>query len=207
MADYDTEEEQLEAIKAWWKKNGGAIVTGVLLGGFVVFGWKMFQGHQVTQSQDASLHYERALAAIRLNQNDVVLDMTKLLTDDFSSSNYAVLSSMLAAKVSIEKNNLDDAAKFLTWASDNAPEDLASVARIRLARVQIAQNKYEEALSTLDYKFSEQVLADIEEVRGDAYFKMGKFKKAKQAYAKALISVNDGERKTTIEMKMDDLAV
>lgn len=207
MADYDTEEEQIEAIKAWWKKNGSSIISGVLLGTLVVFGWKMYQSHQLEQSNEASLHYERALAATKLKQNDVVLDMTKILTTDYTDSNYAVLSSLLAAKVSVENENLDDAAKYLKWASDKAPEDLANIARIRLARVQIAQKKYQEALKTLDYNFSEQVLSDIEEVRGDAYFRLGQFKQAKQAYEKALISVNNGQRKTNIEMKMDDLAV
>jgi len=207
MADYETEEEQVEAIKAWWKKNGGAITTGVVLGVAVVFGWKMFQDYQVDQALSASYHYEQVLSASEQDNHDTVLDVTKTLTTSYADSNYAVLSSLLAAKSSIDNGKLDDAAKYLTWAKDNAPVDLASIARIRLARVQIAQNNYEQALTTLDYAFSEQVSSEIEEVKGDAFYKMGKLQEAKTAYEKALTSITNGQRKTDLEMKLYDLAV
>ena len=32
MAEYETEEEQVEALKAWWKKNGNSVIGGGKIG-------------------------------------------------------------------------------------------------------------------------------------------------------------------------------
>jgi predicted negative regulator of RcsB-dependent stress response len=36
---YDTEEEQVEALKRWWKENGQATLAGLVLGIIVILGW------------------------------------------------------------------------------------------------------------------------------------------------------------------------
>jgi predicted negative regulator of RcsB-dependent stress response len=37
MADYRTEEEQIELIKKWWRENGRSTVVGVGCGGSGIF--------------------------------------------------------------------------------------------------------------------------------------------------------------------------
>ena len=39
MAELRTEEEQLEAIKRWWKENGTSLIAGVAIAAAGVFGW------------------------------------------------------------------------------------------------------------------------------------------------------------------------
>ena len=38
MDIHRTEEEQVEAIKTWWKANGTSVIVGVVLGVAVIFG-------------------------------------------------------------------------------------------------------------------------------------------------------------------------
>jgi predicted negative regulator of RcsB-dependent stress response len=38
---YTTEDQQVEALKRWWKENAKSILLGVALGLAAVFGWRM----------------------------------------------------------------------------------------------------------------------------------------------------------------------
>jgi len=38
--EFSTEDEQVEAIKKWWKENGTSLIVGVVLGLSVLFGWR-----------------------------------------------------------------------------------------------------------------------------------------------------------------------
>ena len=40
MAENETEEQQIDALKEWWKQNGSAAVIGVVLGVGSLVGWK-----------------------------------------------------------------------------------------------------------------------------------------------------------------------
>ncbi len=40
MSEMRTEEEQVEALKDWWKENGRSLLLGVALALAIVFGWK-----------------------------------------------------------------------------------------------------------------------------------------------------------------------
>ncbi|PAR85254.1 YfgM family protein, partial [Vibrio cholerae] len=43
MELYDTEEQQVEAIKDWWKENGKAVIFGAVIGLGGLFGWRYYQ--------------------------------------------------------------------------------------------------------------------------------------------------------------------
>ncbi len=40
MAELRTEEEQIEAIKRWWKENGVSLLIGAAIAAAGVFAWK-----------------------------------------------------------------------------------------------------------------------------------------------------------------------
>ncbi len=43
MNFYDSEEQQVEAIKDWWKENGKAVIFGAVIGLGGLFGWRYYQ--------------------------------------------------------------------------------------------------------------------------------------------------------------------
>ena len=40
MSAYLEEEEQIEAIRNWWKENGRSVIAGAVLGLAAIFGWQ-----------------------------------------------------------------------------------------------------------------------------------------------------------------------
>ena len=48
MAELRTEEEQVQAIKDWWKNNGSSLLIGIGAALAIVFGWQAWQNHQAT---------------------------------------------------------------------------------------------------------------------------------------------------------------
>ena len=72
MEAYETEEQQVEAIKSWWKENGKAVVIGGVVGIGAILGWKYYQSSQITAKETASAAYERALTALQASGADAV---------------------------------------------------------------------------------------------------------------------------------------
>ena len=58
MSTYQTEEEQVEAIKAWWKENGKSVIGGAVLGLALVGGFKGWTEYSRVQAESASSYYE-----------------------------------------------------------------------------------------------------------------------------------------------------
>ena len=55
MSTYQTDEEQVEAIKRWWKENGKSVIGGIVLRFAVIGGWQGWQGYQRNQGEAASM--------------------------------------------------------------------------------------------------------------------------------------------------------
>ncbi|MGD8619134.1 MAG: tetratricopeptide repeat protein, partial [Gammaproteobacteria bacterium] len=65
METHATEEQQLAAIKDWWKENGGSVVTGIVLGLAVLFGGKAWFAYQERNAQNASNVYAAMMRALQ----------------------------------------------------------------------------------------------------------------------------------------------
>ena len=60
MSTYDLEEqEQLAALKAWWKENGGAILLGATLVLAAIAAWNGWMWYQRSQSAQAAVRAEQ----------------------------------------------------------------------------------------------------------------------------------------------------
>ena len=189
----ETEEQQVEELKKWWKENGSAIVTGVVLGLAILFGAKAWFSWQEREAQQASAIYNIMMQAANQGDNKTATDNAGVLIADFSGTPYASLASMLLARFRIEEGELDAARVQLQWMLDNGDSDvLLNTARLRLARVLVSQQEYDGAMALLD-----QVSADggqdglLEEVRGDIHSLRGEAQLAVTAYRSALELMTD----------------
>ena len=61
MAELRTEEEQVQAIKDWWKKNGSSLLIGIGAALAIVFGWQAWQNHQAQQRTEAANQFANLL--------------------------------------------------------------------------------------------------------------------------------------------------
>lgn len=203
----ETEEEQIEAIKEWWRENGKAVVFGIVLGVGGIVGWRGWQTHQETQAINASAVYQEALAAIEAGEMDTANSNAQQLIDDFPKTSYAQFAAMLLAKQAVEDGDLDMAEEQLRWVLANSTDpSLAHTARLRLLQVLLAAGETDTALTMIDSTSFDRFTAQYEELRGDALLAQGNLSAARTAYQTALTSLPArGAGRELLEIKLDNL--
>ena len=210
MSD-NTEEEQIALIKEWWQRNGKPLLAGGALALVIVFGWQAWQKHQVTQAQTASAIYQQLMEAALVASEQVdAQKVAQLLTQLKAVNNdnaYAQYGRLLAVKVAVDNNQLDDAALALQEILDKPANDtLEELARQRLARVLLAQEQAEKALAILEGKALPAFQATRDELRGDTLVILKRPAEAKAAYLQAKQALAADAAAGSLLMKLDDLS-
>ena len=207
MDVYNTEEEQVEAIKKWWNENGKSIITGIIIGVIAVFGWRSYENYTAMQAKAASILYEQLLVASRKNDTNNIRSIANNIIADYKSSTYAIFSKLMLAKLESESGDLENAEVYLYSILDNVSRDeFKHITRLRLIRVLIANNKLESAEELLTKVKTNQFAAHYEELRGDIFAKQGNVKGAVKAYQKAIAnSASNEDAQIILQMKLDDL--
>jgi predicted negative regulator of RcsB-dependent stress response len=207
LSDLLTEEQQVEQLKKWWKEYGLSIVSGIVIAIVVIFGWKFYSQHKTEQAQNASVIYSRmVISELSQDSQDVTLQANKLM-QDYKHTPYAKLAALFLAKIDVAANNFADAQKHLKWAEAHAHvKAIKQLAKVRLAKIYINQNKLDDALSELNQLVDSSFAGLVYETRGDAYARKGNVAKAREAYAKAIKSIKDAARvRPLLQMKLDNL--
>ncbi|MEP1447098.1 MAG: tetratricopeptide repeat protein [Paraglaciecola sp.] len=203
MEQYETEEQQIEAIKRFWKENGVALVIGALLGLGGLLGWRYYNDSQIAAKEQASFAYEKA--SQELLKGEVGFSKAKTFIDAHSDSGYAMLMALEMAQQAIERKDLAEAAKHLELVASNAKlTAIQSVAQLRLARIQIEQGELELALKSAEKITDEAFKGQSQEIKGDVYQAQQLFDKARAAYSAAL---ETNGRDQVLKMKLDNLAI
>ena len=205
MFDYETEEQQVEAIKNWWKENGTAILSGVVLGIGALVGWRGWVWHQENQAMEASDLFVIVQEAVNKNDSAAIQTQAEVLRSEYKSTPYASLATLYEAKTQSENGDLTDAAESLRWVMKHSDQDIVKdVARIRLARVLVADNKLDEASATINHALPKSYASLVNEIRGDIFLAKGENEQAKQAYDQAMQD-RGGAGVEYLQMKRNDL--
>ena len=211
---YDTDEEQIEALKKWWHQYGNMTIVAVILFIAVYSGASYYRHSVQSTKEQASDTYQQLVDLTSGNetltddQKSQAETLISQLKSDYDKSTYAVFASMYAAKFDVEDQKLDQALTELNWAlAHNKDNDLDKTIRLRMARIQLAQGKNDEALKTIAIDAGAQV-ANFEELRGDIYLAMGKVDDARTAFKLASADAKEKQlKRPVLEMKLNDLAV
>ncbi len=202
MEVYKTEEEQVQAIKDWWKENAVALVAGVVIGLAVLGGYRYWKDHKVTQAEQASLLYSQMLVA--KDKKSVNAD---ILVKDYASTPYAALASLMMAKEAIDANKLDEAVSHLKWVLDNSEDEgIEHIARQRLARVYIAKKDFASAQTLLAEIKAAGFKAGYYEILGDLNLAQNRLEQARENYRLAMTTMGQGDQRyRLVKMKLDDI--
>ena len=205
MQDFETEEQQVEALKAWWKENSSSLFIGLAIGGLTLGGWNFYQDSQYQHGVEASDMYVSVVAQSEAGEG-ASFDPTAVdkLKAGYADTPYAALSVLVQAKNEIARGNVDQAISQLQWVAANAVEDeIKQLAQLRLARLLIDQEKYDEANSLLSSKHSSAFDVMYEELKGDLFVAKGEPAQARIAYDKA---ISGSERASHwLQLKRKDL--
>ena len=207
MNVYATEDEQVEAIKKWWKDNGKSVIGGVIIGVAVLYGGRMWFEQRNQHIENASAEYEAMIQDLNQDKQNEAADRGAAILGQYSDTTYGELAALAMAKIKVDENDLVAAKSHLQWALDHAKQDeIKRIARLRLARVLHAEGKEDEALQLLNVASADKFAAAYDELKGDIYVAKGDVAKARTHYDLALQSLEPTSRtRRYIEMKLDDL--
>jgi predicted negative regulator of RcsB-dependent stress response len=202
-----SEAEQLEHAKSWLKANAIWIIAGIAIGAGGLGGLRWYQERRDAQAETASARYEELVDAYTRRDNVRGATLLEELNREYAWTPYASLGTLIAARVQVEANELDKAATSLKSVMDNAKDDeLKMVARLRLARVQSAQGKYDEALATLKIDKPGEFAPRLADTRGDVLLAKGDRDGALREYLAARTAESDGRVDTEmLDLKIRDL--
>jgi predicted negative regulator of RcsB-dependent stress response len=199
-----SEAEQMERAKSWLKMNAIWIIAGIAIGAGGLGGWRWYQERRNTQAETASARYEELVDAFSRRDNVRGTTLLEELNREYAWTPYASLGTLIAARVQVEANELDKAAAGLKSVMDNAKDDeLKMVARLRLARVQSALGKNDEALATLKIDDPGEFAPRLADTRGDVLLAKGDRVGALREYLAARTAENDGR----VDIELLDLKI
>jgi predicted negative regulator of RcsB-dependent stress response len=203
------EQEQLDELKHFWNKYGNAITWFLIavLGGFAA--WNGWQYWSRTQAAQAAVLYDEVDRAAGTGDSARVERAFKDIQDKFGGTAYAHQAGLLAAKIYADKGQMEPAKAALVWVADKASDPgYQSLARLRLAAVNVEEKKYDEALKQLAGEFPKSFQALAADRRGDVYLLQNKKDEAKAEFTKAWQGMDDqvGYR-TLVEAKLTSIGV
>jgi predicted negative regulator of RcsB-dependent stress response len=188
------EQEQWERVKEFVRANGIWMVVGVILGGsgFAAYRWNEAR--------------KELMVAQERGDKTRVLSIVEELNRDHDDTPYADFANLTAARAHVENNELDKAAASLNAVMQKTSDaEIALIARMRLARVQAAQGKFDDALATLNVTDTGEFATRFADVRGDVLFAKGDKPGALKEYLAARAGKPDGLDVETLDLKIRDL--
>lgn len=203
------EQEQLDDLKAFWKRWGNLItwvITACLLAFAAWNAWGWYQRNQAAQAGAMFDELDRAAVAGEVDKAGRVFGDMK---ERFAGTALTQQAGLLVARLQYDKGQTDAARASLGWVAEHAMEDeYRSIARLRLAGVLIDAKDHDGALKALDGAKSREFEALVADRRGDVLLAQGKPAEARSAYQAAHKAM--GERvdyRRLIEAKLTALGV
>lgn len=202
------EQEQLDALKAFWNKHGNLITWTLVLALGAFAAWNGWNWWQRDQAEKAGAMFEELDRAATAGDADRAGRVLADLRERFPRTAFAQQGALAAAKVQLARGQADNAKASLAWAAENAIEDeVRTIARLRLAAIQADAKQYDEALKTLEGAKAEAFIALVADRRGDVLQAQGKKDEARAAYQQAWAAMSDKvEYRRLIEAKLTALA-
>lgn len=205
MATHPGEDEQLAALTRWWNENGTITIIGFIVGIAALFGGRAWFDHKQVTSEAASAELALLLNELNVGDSASITEKADNILSEYSSNSQAEFASLIKAKVLVGSGELEKAKSVLQSVIDKPTiEGIDELARLRLARILIAESNYDQALSLMSGN-SLAFEAHYQALRGDIYLAQGDVGKARQAYQGALADSSAFVGDQQVRMKLDSL--
>lgn len=201
------EQEQLDAVKHFWKRYGNLItwVLILVLGSYAAWnGWNWWQRDQAAKAGAMFDELDRAAQAGDADKTNRIFNDLK---DRYPGTAFAQQGGLLSAKLQAENGKPEIAQSTLGWVASHAAEiEYQTIARLRLAGLLLDEKKHEDALKQLDGATAPSFEALVADRRGDVLFAQGKADEAKAAYSRAWQAMDPKiEYRRLIEAKLSSM--
>jgi len=204
--DLQSEEEQLQEMRAWWTEYGRYVIAGVVIAVGLLFGFNQYQSSKLVAQVEASVLYESLTEHVADGDLDDAESVAEDLATNYANTAYAAQSNLAMAKLYMDKNRDQDAAdvlnELLVMRGNKA---LKQIGRLRLARIFLYQDKAQEVVDLLADQGDGAFAALFAEVRGDAFAALGQVAAAGDEYRIALADTSQTINRGVVQMKLVDL--
>ncbi len=207
MDDNLTDQQRAEQVRGWFGANIWFLLAGLVLGLGALFGWRQWTEGRAQRAEQASALYEEMLTAIRVGRAVRAEEIAGELERDYTATPYLDQARLAMARLKMDGSRPEEAARYLEQVvAGPASAELRDIARLRLARVLIQMEKYEEAIRQLAPPQDSAFAARYHEVRGDAYYAMGRRDDARSEYQAALEQVAESPiDPALLQAKLDEV--
>lgn len=203
------EQEQVDALKAFWNQYGNLITWTLTLALAAFAAWNGWNWWQRDQAIKASAMFDELDRVAQAGDADRAAAVFADLKERYPRTAYAQQGGLLAAKLQYEKGQADAALATLAWVGERATEDeYRTVARLRAAGVLLDKGRHDEALKQLDAATAPTFAALVADRRGDVLLAQGKTDAAKAAYQAAWQAMDPAlEYRRLVDAKLTALGV
>mgnify|MGYP002700192204 CR=1 FL=1 len=210
MDDYQTEEEQVESIKKWWRENSRAIIVGVTIGLVGIFSWQSWQDYTYQHAEEASDFYQQVIE-LSVDNGQEAIELINEIELNYNDTVYAALAGLQKAKLQLIDGKPAEATVTLDNVFANSSNSsLAHIAHLRALRLKVGSGERETVITTVSQVLDGELgiaagsfAAQYHELHGDVYRLMGDLAKARVSYQQALLAAREKNQLT--QLKLDDL--
>jgi predicted negative regulator of RcsB-dependent stress response len=189
--DLLSEKEQIEQFRSWWSEYGAYVIGGIVIGAGMLFGINYYQDAKLQAQLNASTAYEALLVQVVDGDLDEAEATANEIASQYGETSYAGQAGLAMARLYMDKNRDLDAADALKAVIDgNANEEFKHIARLRMARIYLYQDKAQDVVDLLATQDMGAFAAAYGEVLGDAYAALGRIAEAEDAYQKILMDTS-----------------
>ena len=185
------EQEQVDALKAFWARYGNLIMWAVTLVLAAFAGYNWWQKTERDKAAAASTMYGELQTAAAAGDARRAAQILGDMKSKAGKTTYAQLGALLTAKVQADKGAPADATANLQWVADNGNPENAAVAHLRLAGLLADAKKYDDALKQLALVKPASFAALVADRQGDIQLAQGQKDAAVKAYRLAYDGLPD----------------
>lgn len=208
--DLLSEEEQAEYLRKWVRQNGPFMIGVVVATLVALGGWRWWLAHRETGAVAANTAYEQILRTFDAGKTDDAMAQIETLRGAHPKSAYITAADLAAVRMFVAAGQMDKAElRLKSVLGSLRDEKLRPIVTMRLARVQSALGRNDDALATLGTANQGAFEAAFAEVRGDIRFAKGDRDGALREYeaARALIGAQASGAgvEALLDLKINDL--
>jgi predicted negative regulator of RcsB-dependent stress response len=180
------EQEQLDQLKAFWKRYGNWLTWLLIVVAGALAAWNGWNWWQRDQAVKAGSMFDQLDRAAQAGDADQAGRVFADMKERYPGTAFTQQGALLTAKVDFEKGQREAALAALGWVADHGADTAyPSIARLRAAGILLDEKKYDEALKQIDAVTAPEFAALAADRRGDVLLAQGKKDEAKAAYLKA----------------------